>query len=105
MKDSSELSIKSIDKLKNSGTLDDNLYFKVCVELAVKFFKDGDLDACLQAVGRCSPEYFQGPALKQMEEDSVFADNMVYLAYKLIIMNCVDVGYDVPTNQKTTGIA
>ena len=105
MNEQSRLAIKAIDDMRSSGSLDDSTYYKFMMEMAYDFYKKDDIDGCVFSVGRCPPDYYVDEFAKQMDEDSVFKDKMVYLSYKFVIMNMVDVGYDVPTNQKGLGRA
>lgn len=100
MNDKSKLAIKAIDDMKANESLDMDLYNKLMVELAHNLFKDGDVDGCVQTINKVKPEYFKGKAFEHMAEDATFKENVLYLAYKFIQMNMVDVGFDVETNQR-----
>jgi hypothetical protein len=75
------------------------------VELAHNFFREGDLDACIQTIGKCPPEYFKETQFIHMQEDAVYKDTVIYLAYKFIQMGMVNVGLDIAPTQSKWGVA
>lgn len=105
MNDKAKLAMKAIDDMKANESLGQDDYCKCMIELAYSFFKEDDLDSCLQSIGKCPPEYFKEGQYKQMLEDEVYKDTVIYLAFKLVQMGIVDVGYDIATNQARIGYA
>jgi hypothetical protein len=103
--DKNKLAIKAIDEMKSSEMLDLDNYHKCMVELAYQFFKEGDIDSGIQMIGKCQPEYFGAKQLQHMKEDEVYKNIVLYLAYKFIQYDMVDVGVEYKPNQKSVGIA
>ena len=100
MNEQAKLAMKAIEDMKTNESLDVDSYHKCMVELAHNLFKDGDIDGCVQTISKVKPEYFTGKALDHMAEDETYKENVLYLAYKFIQMNMVDVGFDIETNQR-----
>lgn len=100
MNEKSKLAMKAIDDMKINESLDIDSYHKVLVELSHNFFRDGDMDACVQTISKVAPEYFKGKALDHMAEDATYRDTVLYLAYKFIQTGMVDVGFDIEANQR-----
>ncbi len=105
MTEAGKLAIKAIDDMKSSEALDIDSYCKCMVELAHNFFREGDIDGCIQTIGKCPPDYFKEAQFKHMEEDAVYKDTVIYLAYKFIQMGMVNVGEDMQPTQKQIGSA
>lgn len=105
MDEKSRLAVKSIDEMKASDALDNDSYCKCMVELSYNFFKDGDVDSCIQMIGKCSPEYFKSKQLQHMQEDEVYKDTVIYLAFKFVQMGLVEAGLDVPWTTNKWGSA
>lgn len=100
MNDKSKAAIKAIDDMKTNESLDVDSWSKCMVELAHNFIRDGELDDCIQTLGRVSPEYFRDKQVQHMAEDETYRNNVFYLTYKLIQFGIVDVGYNIEHTQR-----
>lgn len=98
------LDIDSIDQMKKSGALDTDSYHKCLVELAYRFFKDGDNDNFVLSLSKCNPNYFKSKCMKHMEEDEVYKDIVIYISYKLMQCGMIEADLAQP-NVKNPGVA
>lgn len=101
MNEKTKLAIKAFDELKNSDLLDIDSYHKCLVELSYNTFRDGDLDACIQTIGRVSPDYFLTKQVEHMLEDENYKNMVLYMAYKFIQMGVVEAGLEINPTQNS----
>ena len=101
MNPKNELALEALNEIKASNMLDQDMCYKCLVELAYTSFKDGDVQDCLELLGRVSPDYYKNKQFDHMSEDESYKDSVIYLAYKLIQMGVVDMGLNpIPTQNK-----
>ena len=89
--------IDNLNKMKAEELVDDALYFKCLVEIGYSFLRDGDLNACLEMICKCEPEYFKTTQIQQMHEDPTYKEMVVYMAGKFIQYGLVEAQLDQPT--------
>lgn len=98
-KDQVEQALKTVDQIHDSGAMPDDVYYKCLVSLAYEYIQADDHQAGLVLISKCPPSYFQDVQPGQMQEDGLYRDVVVLLAYKLIQLGVVtgDVDLYAPT--------
>lgn len=97
---SKKMAIDAVESMRKLNSISDDDFCRIMVEMAFNAIRNGDTESCAVAISKCPVEYFRGKQKEHMEEDSVFRDSVIYLAYKLIQLGLVDVGLDITTTQK-----
>jgi len=89
-RDKIDEALKVVEALKASGALGDGAYFKCLVSLAYEYILVEEDQFALVLISKAPVEYYKTVQPQQMEEDPMYGDLVVLLAYKLVQMGVVD---------------
>lgn len=90
--------LMDVEEMYRMGAMPQEAYHKCMVSLAAEYLEHDDLDRCLELLNKCPPSYYMETQPQQADEDSMFAEVVIKMAYKLVKMGVVGMDLDVEPN-------
>lgn len=82
--------LRMVEEMHKTGALDDSVWAKCLVSLAYEYILVEEDQFALVLISKAPVEYYKTVQPQQMEEDPMYGDLVVLLAYKLVQMGVVD---------------
>lgn len=82
--------LDAVEKIRAANAMADDVYHKCLVSLAYEYILVDETEVALVLLNRPGTEYYEKVQSKQMEEDELYRQLVVLLAYKLIQAGLVE---------------
>jgi hypothetical protein len=81
--------LKLVETLRANSAMGDDAYYKCLVSLAYEYLLADEHQLALVLLAKPPVDYYERVQLRQMEEDGMYRDLVVLLAYRLVQMGLV----------------